>query len=100
VALHPEQVEELHEGLLGQAVQPVEQDLGQVGEDLDQGDAGIVDRAVGPLRTEAAGALERLLDKVAEGPVVQVGNGKRHEFPPDSCMEYSIEPTARLARTR
>ena len=68
--------------LSGQAVQPVDHDLGQMREELQEHDPGIARRKVGPLRTRALDLQPTLLKQLAEVSIVEIGRRQRHRLHP------------------
>src|SRR5262249_11253943 len=99
VAYDAQQVEELDVGPLGQPVEPVQHDLGEVGERLDEDHARVMYRKVGPLRTGGRDLFPGLADQIREAPVVEVGDRDAHDAPP-RAMDSSRRSVARLVRPR
>ncbi len=73
-----DQLEELDVVAVGYPVEPVEELVGHVGERLDQGDAGVGDVVVRPLRAAPLDQPLGVVDQVLEAAVVQVGCRQRH----------------------
>ena len=66
-----EQPQELDARGVGDLVEPVEQGLAEVGEQLEQRDARVALVVVGPLRRVDGDPAEQLLAQLLEGPVVE-----------------------------
>ena len=81
---HPQadQVEELHVEPVGHPVEPVEHRVGEVGEGLEDGHAGIGHVVVGPLGTATHDQSFGVVDQVLEAAVVEAGCGRRHRLTP------------------
>ena len=73
-----EQLQKSTEVVVAHPVQPVNQHLGQPGEQLDQGDAGVGRIVVGPFRRVAGDQRARFLDQVGIAAIVEIGEGQRH----------------------
>ena len=67
----PSRFEQRHVQLLRHAVEPVDDRLGQPGEQLDERDPGVGDVVLGPLRAALAMPQARLVDEVLEAAVVE-----------------------------
>ena len=78
---HVDQLEELHVEAVGNPVEPVDELIGHPCEGLDEGDPGIGDVVVGPLRTALLHHALGLVDEVLEASIVEVRNRQGHESP-------------------
>src|SRR5258705_55300 len=79
--------EELAPVALGYPVDPVDVLLDQVGEQLQQGHARVVQVVIGPAGREARDQRARLLDEVVPAARVEIECGERHQSaPPTSRM--------------
>jgi hypothetical protein len=74
----PEQLEQGDVQLVGDAVQPVHQHVGHPGEELDQGDAGVGDVVLGPLRARPRDPGAGLVHEVLEAAIVELDLGQAH----------------------
>src|SRR4029453_9415392 len=73
----------------------------EVGEGLHDGDAGIVDREVRPLRGDLLDAFAGAGHEVREAAIVQIGHGDTHTAPPDSTgRAMAISSSSWVVRTR
>jgi hypothetical protein len=79
VKAEAEQAQEGEAGLLGDAVGPVEDALAEEGEQLEQGDAGVAGAViVGPLRGVGGDSGDELLAEVVPAAIVEGGRGDGH----------------------
>ena len=69
--LQPDQAEQRHVHLVGDAVQAVDDHLGHPREQLDERDAGVRDVVLGPLGARLPDPQARLGDQLLERPVVE-----------------------------
>ncbi len=74
-----DQVQEGEVVLVRDAVEPVDDLVGHVGERLDERDAGVGDVVVGPLRGALLDVALGVVDELLEAAVVEVGGGQGHQ---------------------
>ena len=74
----PDQLEELHVVPVRDPVDPVQELVRHPGEELDQGDAGVGDVVVRPLRATLLDEPFRVVDEILEAAIVQVGDRQGH----------------------
>ena len=79
----PEQLEQGDVQLVGDAVQAVDEHVGHPGEELDQGDAGVGDVVLGPLRARARDPGAGLVHEILEAAVVELDLGQAHDSSSD-----------------
>ncbi len=75
----PDEVQERQVVLLRDPVEPVDDLVGHVGDRLDEGDAGVGDVVVRPLRGALLDVALGVVDELLEAAVVEVGGGQCHQ---------------------
>ena len=76
---HADQPQELDEQLVRDAVEAIDQGLGEIREHLDQDDPGIAGRKVRPIWGILADARDRAVHQLLPGPIVEVGGFEWHQ---------------------
>ena len=94
----PDEVEEGEVVLLGDAVEPVDDLVGHVGDRLDERDAGVGHVVVGPLRGALLDVALGVVDELLEAAVVEVGGGQCHQRSLSVAGPGGVRRTARRGR--